>query len=138
MSFPPSIFCFCDIFLLPVYKAWIMFPNFFLSTFYDVINGSINLIFDYFLAYVQKDNLFCVLIFILETWLDSCMASAGTFVDRVGFPMEAIKSSINIILLLSQAVRSLPQHLHCCLHRAFATVRGGSPGSSQAFSGLET
>lgn len=26
----------------------------------------------------------------------------------------------------------------CCLHRAFATVRGGSPGSSQAFSGLET
>lgn len=81
----------------------------------------------------ERQLVLCVDFHILETLLDSCMASAGTFVDCLGFPMEAIKSSVNIILLLSQAVRTL-----CCFHRAFTTVRGGSPGSSRAFSGLET
>lgn len=50
-----------------------------------------------------------VIDFVLETLLDSCLCCA--FVDCLGFLMEAIKSSTNIILLLSQAVGTLPQPL---------------------------
>ena len=49
--------------------------------------------------------------FVLETWLDACIAFAGTFVDCLGFPTETIKSSTNRISLLSQGLGSLPRPL---------------------------